>query len=182
MNKSILILLFCMNSFSEDDSDRLQTIREFPYLISEKDIPKNAPRFQKFPSKIIPTGKKSKLDISNPTAKEYRTVLRSWLKSGPNFNSIYSVATWGCGTGCIQLAIINCETGSVIFPSNFNAIDVGHVYYKESTNVISFNLKSRLIVLSGALDEDKSRYGIHYYQLINEKLVLVKFIKLNDSE
>jgi hypothetical protein len=171
-----------MNSFSDNDSDRVQTIREYPYLISEQDIPKNAPKFKSFPTNITPTGKKSKLDLSNPTAKEFRTVLRSWLKSGPNFNSIYSVATWGCGTGCIQLAIINCETGLVIFPSSFNAIDVGHVYYKNASDVISFNLKSRLIVLSGALDEDKSRYGIHYYQLINDKLVLVKFVKLKDSE
>jgi hypothetical protein len=41
--------------------------------------------------------------------------LREEAREGPNFNGHYRVASWGCGTNCIEWAIIDLETGKVWF-------------------------------------------------------------------
>jgi hypothetical protein len=56
---------------------------------------------------IVKTGK----------AHRYRTVLREEAREGPNFNGHFRVASWGCGTNCIEWAVIDLETGKVWFPS-----------------------------------------------------------------
>ena len=176
------VLLCSKPILADDDSDLAETLKSYPYLISEKDIPENAPKFEDYRTEAIDTRKRGEIDLSDPQATRYRTVLRSWLKRGPNFNTIYSVATWGCGTGCIQIAVINCKTGRTIFPDEFTTIDAGHVYYKGPIRAVYFKINSSLIVISGALDEDKSKYGIHYYQLKNNKLIPIRFVKLKDSD
>jgi hypothetical protein len=49
-------------------------------------------------------------------ARRYRSVLRAEAREGPNFNGHYRVASWGCGTNCIEWAVIDLETGKVWFP------------------------------------------------------------------
>jgi len=51
--------------------------------------------------------------VSNPRARRYRTVLREAAKEGPNFNGHYRVVSWGCGTNCIEWAVIDLASGDV---------------------------------------------------------------------
>jgi hypothetical protein len=37
-------------------------------------------------------------------------------RPGPNFAGHYIVIVWGCGTGCIQMAMSNADTGAVYDP------------------------------------------------------------------
>jgi hypothetical protein len=55
--------------------------------------------------------------VKSGKAHRYRTVLREEAREGPNFNGHYRVASWGCGTNCIEWAVIDLETGKVWFPS-----------------------------------------------------------------
>src|SRR3954452_4424077 len=55
--------------------------------------------------------------VTSGKAHRYRTVLRDEAREGPNFNGHYRVASWGCGTNCIEWAVIDLETGKVWFPS-----------------------------------------------------------------
>jgi hypothetical protein len=57
--------------------------------------------------------KAAKPDVRSGTAHRYRTVLRDEAAEGVNFNGHYRVATWGCGTNCIEWAVIDLATGRV---------------------------------------------------------------------
>lgn len=45
--------------------------------------------------------------------RRFRTVIRGWASAGPNFGGHYTIAEWGCGTGCVQMAIVDDRTGEV---------------------------------------------------------------------
>jgi hypothetical protein len=55
--------------------------------------------------------------VTSGKAHRYRTVLREEAREGPNFNGHFRVASWGCGTNCIEWAVIDLETGRVWFPA-----------------------------------------------------------------
>lgn len=46
-------------------------------------------------------------------ARRYRTVLREEAALGPNFNGHYRLAHWGCGTNCVEWAVIDLLSGEV---------------------------------------------------------------------
>jgi len=54
--------------------------------------------------------------VKSGKAHRYRSVLREEAREGPNFNGHFRVASWGCGTNCIEWAVIDLETGKVWFP------------------------------------------------------------------
>ncbi len=54
--------------------------------------------------------------VSSGKARRYRSVLRAEAREGANFNGHYRVASWGCGTNCIEWAVIDLESGKVWFP------------------------------------------------------------------
>jgi hypothetical protein len=55
--------------------------------------------------------------VKSGKARRYRSVLRAEAREGANFNGHFRVASWGCGTNCIEWAVIDLETGKVWFPS-----------------------------------------------------------------
>lgn len=65
------------------------------------------PRGSDFPVRYIYKGKPGKLDLSNPQARKYRTILRSALEQSPNFAGEYIIVMWGCGTDCRVYSFIN---------------------------------------------------------------------------
>jgi hypothetical protein len=50
---------------------------------------------------------------SAPYGQMYRTKLREGAARGPNFAGHYTVVTWGCGTGCQILAVVDARTGQL---------------------------------------------------------------------
>lgn len=55
-------------------------------------------------------------------ARRYRTVLLKGAAEGANFAGHYSIVGWGCGTSCVQFAVVDLESGQVIFPDDFSVI------------------------------------------------------------
>jgi hypothetical protein len=55
------------------------------------------------------------VDLSTPKARRFRTVLREAAAKGPNFNGHYRVVHWGCGSNCIEWAVVDLVTGQVWF-------------------------------------------------------------------
>jgi hypothetical protein len=54
-------------------------------------------------------------NLTHPKARLFRTVLRQAAVQGPNFNGHYRLARWGCGTNCIEWAVIDLRDGRVWF-------------------------------------------------------------------
>lgn len=79
-------------------------------LVLATSMPSELARFRAEPRLAAPAAKP---DVSSGRARRYRTVLRQAAAEGPNFNGHYRVATWGCGTNCIEWAVIDLATGRV---------------------------------------------------------------------
>lgn len=45
---------------------------------------------------------------------EFKTAISEAVAKGPNFAGKYTVAQWGCGTGCQGHAVVNVESGKII--------------------------------------------------------------------
>src|SRR5262245_33590984 len=67
----------------------------------------NAPTFEQFKVTEEPEFVPAPLNPkSNPIARNYRTAIRSGMKSGPNFAGHYTLVVWGCGTSCSSFAVV----------------------------------------------------------------------------
>jgi hypothetical protein len=69
--------------------------------------------FRKYPAEAKLSGKPAAPMLSTAKARRYRTMLRSEAKLGANFNGHYRIAHWGCGTNCLEWAIIDLQKGNV---------------------------------------------------------------------
>jgi hypothetical protein len=74
----------------------------------------------------------------NPEARRFRTVLRKGATKGPNFAGHFTIVSWGCGTNCQSIAIVDSKTGVVRF-APFGS-EIGQ----------EFRLDSRLLVVNPA--------------------------------
>lgn len=121
----------------------------------------DVPRFEDYATSPY-TGAGRAPDLSShQDAQTYRTRLRDAAESGVNFAGEYALATWGCGTTCLMGAAINVRTGAVQFlPGTVCCFtDAG-----ESVDPIAFRADSRLIVLTGLLNEEEPM-ATHYFEM-----------------
>jgi hypothetical protein len=142
---------------------------------------KGAPTFAAYRDNIRGMSGHPKLDLSNPTARYYRTWFRSEVAKGPNYAGHYRVVVWGCGTSCAMFAVVNLNTGRVIQADGFSNIST--VYFDDDQKFFSnpkrdywgfdFRNNSKLLVVVGGLDEDEEREGAYYFVLGQEQLRLI---------
>lgn len=95
--------------------------------------PKRLPTFEDYPATEVFTSVPHSPVLVTPEQRMFRTRIREgvekgwgvwtngeWGKEqnrqGPNFAGHYIVIVWGCGTGCIQMAMSNAKTGAVYGP------------------------------------------------------------------
>lgn len=74
-------------------------------------------------------------------SREFRTVIRRAVRKGPNFADHYTVAIWGCGSGCAMFSIADVANGRVYdFPSSVSCLnenDCGSVLYETAGHYMS---------------------------------------------
>ena len=76
----------------------------------------NLPRFEDHPVMKTFSGKPAPLKLpSHSKARLFRTMLKLSAEKGPNFAGHYTVGTWGCGSDCRMVALIDAVTGRVYF-------------------------------------------------------------------
>lgn len=72
------------------------------------------PRFTEYSTTDTLVRAPARVDLtSHPAARRYQTVLEAGARQGPNFAGHFTVVTWGCGSPCTRLAIIDARTGRV---------------------------------------------------------------------
>jgi hypothetical protein len=146
----------------------------------------DAPRFEDYPADVW-AGKAVLLDLrSHPLARTFRTRLREDLKTeGINFAGHYTFATVGCGAGCSINAFIDARTGRAHFPkalSGWTRI-VGdfdkYEAYEQQTRADSRLLRMLGRPNIGRRNEERhGPSGIYYYEWINNRLRLIKFVQV----
>jgi hypothetical protein len=91
------------------------------------------PKFEDYPVKEVFNHTPHPPVLTTPQQRRFRTRIREgvekgwgvwingeWSKEqnrpGPNFAGHYIVIVWGCGSGCIEMAMSDAETGAVYDP------------------------------------------------------------------
>jgi len=174
---SLLLLLSVLPALAGDeDSSDVHTVRA-------ADFPANPPRFEQFPVREIYAGPLAKPDVRSPMrSRIFRTMIREGAKSGVNFAGHYSIVSWGCGSGCQGLAVVDAMSGKVHHPANLLAVDNNNVNYEDFVNeagewdLLRFRSDSRLIVVIGGINEEPARRGISYFVWENDRLKRIRFM------
>jgi hypothetical protein len=73
------------------------------------------PEFSAYPGESDLAQAPATPDLSSRRARRFRTVLREGAAAGPNFNGHYSLVHWGCGSNCMEWAIVDLVNGHVWF-------------------------------------------------------------------
>jgi hypothetical protein len=73
------------------------------------------PEFAKYPAEPSLASPPAQPNMSEPKARRFRTVLRSAALEGANFNGHYVLTHWGCGTNCIEWAVVDLADGGIWF-------------------------------------------------------------------
>jgi hypothetical protein len=114
---------------------------------------------------------------SHPKAKTYRTMLRLYVKDGVNFAGHYIIGTWGCGSNCLTIAIIDGKTGNVFFPSEFFNFGQGFEFKEgNEESTLQFKPNSNLIIAEGILGfetDASAKAGKYYFVWKDNHLQLV---------
>lgn len=148
-------------------------------MIRRADLPANPPRFEAYPAGSIYAGPLAAPDVrSHPRSRLFRTRIRYGARQGVNFAGHYTVAEWGCGAGCAQLAIIDARSGAVFHPKALDHVDFTGVdnalFDDKEGGLLRFRPDSRLIVIIGGVNEASDRRGISYF--VWEKNVLRRIL------
>jgi len=117
----------------------------------------------------------------------YRTLLTGWATEKPNFAGHYILATWGCGTGCTQIAVIDALTGKVFHPPGARTNSVADVHEellidgdssprRADFGALRYSVDSRLLVLIGTPEERRENRGISYFIWENDSLRKIRFV------
>jgi hypothetical protein len=75
-------------------------------------------------------------------------------ESGPNFAGHYTVARWGCDTGCFRFVVIDAPTGKLFRDMPFATLDIGYDHDTEEHRYggLSFRAASSLLIAEGCFD------------------------------
>ena len=176
---SILLSLACVFAFGASDDDGYNE-----HTIQPSDIPSDAPRFDRFPAEIFVGRNAPPILHGAATTVMFRSRLAQWSKQKPNFAGHYILATWGCGTDCTKISIINARTGRIYHPSGITSNVASNVHHSlleggdlwHASGAIKFKRDSRLLVLIGMPEERVEDRGISYYIWENNELRRIHFV------
>lgn len=156
----------------------------FTAIFSLSIFGQSAPTFAKYSAKIGKVSAKEVKLQSHKDARMFRTNLRNAFKEGVNFAGSFILTSWGCGTSCLQTAIIDGKTGNVFFPKELQGTSFGFGELSNKEESIEFKQNSRLLNINGYAGGEvgeKNKYGIWYYEWTGKNLKLVKFVKKSET-
>gem|GEM_PF-914062 len=143
---TFFLLVFTSCSFAQKEESENPNVS-----LDQNDKAKCALRFEDFPATATPEESFTKtIDFStNPDALWFKTKITEAIKNGVNFAGHYTFAQWGCGSGCLEAAIIDARDGRV---STFGILseNLGYpAYAPDGSEVFSFSFKkdSRLLLI-----------------------------------
>ena len=132
------------------------------------------PQFKDYAVSETPIAANAAVVLKSRDDRMFRTMLREASKEKPNFAGHYILTAWGCGTTCMMGAVIDAKTGKVYW-WNFT-ICCWSPDVDDRFQPIEFRLTSRLIVFSGARNEEDGDVGAHFYKFENGRFVHVRSV------
>jgi hypothetical protein len=102
-----------------------------PLAQAEGDCPpppseSDAPRFADYPAQRRVRTWAAPV-LASREARLHRSTIGAEVANGPNFAGDYTLAAWGCGNACTQVAIVAARTGRIVFPPQLRRIGTDRV-------------------------------------------------------
>lgn len=138
-----------------------------------------APRFEDFPVAAAEMfhGAPAAPQLKTAGQRTFRTMIRDGASKGPAFAGHYSVPQWGCGAGCLQMALIDARSGAVYdgpFGTLPNATLAPDPNVDPDKSGIFFHLDSFLLLARGCPNEKDC--GTYYYRWTGARFELLRRI------
>jgi hypothetical protein len=143
---------------------------------------KKIPRFEDYPSVDTFEGKAHPPVLATPLDHNYKTRIRDTAAEGADFSGHFAIASWGCGTGCLEFVIVDLKSGTVYDPP---FLGVGFHYargdfdatpgWQCSTDSLTYRRDSKLLVVEGCLIAGKQQCGRTSLVMEGGKLRQVSF-------
>ena len=159
---SVLILALLIGSRADSQSAKLPSFAEYP--ASE--------RF---------SGKPAAPVFQTAGQRKFRTMIREGAAKGPNFAGRYTIADWGCGAGCVSIAVIDAKDGKV-YDGPFQVLSWAMFTYegKYKSNTpefapLDFGKGSRLLIARGCPEEEKC--ASYFYEWVAPKFKLIRKVE-----
>ena len=135
-----------------------------PVLLAQTRSGNALPTFADYPVDVVSTVGSVSPKLTTPQQRRVRTVIRQSVAKGPNFAGRYTIAQWGCGTGCIQFVVVDNRSGMVYDGAAgslpFAIVCFGANPDRDKTG-ISFEPDSSLLIVRGC-PNDKDCGAIYY--------------------
>lgn len=126
------------------------------------------PRFEDYVVLEKFSGNPAKPVLSAPEAREYKTRIREAARGGPDFAGHFTVARWGCGSGCVMGAIVDAKTGKVFMLPFLIIMGPG-----TGSEAMTYKADSSLFIVNGSRGEEEEAIGPFYYRWDGKSLVLL---------
>ncbi len=104
-------------------------------------------------------GKPAPPVIKTAEDRMFRTRIREAAAAGPNFAGHYTIAEWGCGAGCVSIAIVDAVNGAVhrgpfrILGWEMQKYEGKYAADDDKFEPLAYRLDSRLLVARGCPEE-----------------------------
>jgi hypothetical protein len=135
----------------------------FFILLTNPAYAKSSPEFEQYKVPTVLKTKVRKVDLkSHLRAREYRRQLEQAIGKAPNFAGHYVLLTWGCGSPCHEIALVDTRNGKVDFAPFYGRVNE------------LFQPNSRLLILNSP---STPLFGTEYYEWTGSE-----FRKLNCND
>ncbi|HEL4244546.1 hypothetical protein I5U23_13835 [Stenotrophomonas maltophilia] len=134
------------------------------------------PQLTDYPVAKVYGGPAAGLDMSTHEARMFKTRMSAALKDGKvEFAGEYTVAGWGCGTGCFSQTFISLRTGKPL-PQSLGG-ELG-------PNIVRIDPHSALVVAEGTeydSNYDRTGHYAYFYVLEGHALKLIRKVAVPEA-
>jgi hypothetical protein len=132
--------------------------------------------FEEYPAEQTSQGVPAAPNLtSHAMARRYRTVLRKAAKEGPDFAGHYMLVRIGCGTSCVQIAVLDAVDGTVYFPRGLRMVQWAGWWHEPYGP--DYRLSSRLVRVYGSANTEDAAYGVSDFLWTGKDFQLLRFEK-----
>jgi hypothetical protein len=141
----------------------------------------HAPHFADYPAPRRTAARPARPLLASAEARHYRTMIRVGAAGGPNFAGNFTIVRWGCGSGCVDWAIIDARTGRIAIDQDLRDLVNIHLFKIDGDDArLIFRPDSRLLILGGMPREDAAREGLLFLEWSGSALRRLRFVPIRE--